>query len=423
MTIQAYYSASDKRIHIEDADGNTAVSAPIVAAAGAELDVVFKWDPVADAMGIWVNGALAATGAACDLGANVETVKLMDVTGGVAQGVYSVQVWPQPLTAGACAGLAAWGRPEPELAFVVPPADTKNTNCAYRLFNMPGDAPGGLRVLATAGANQDQLRLALRPLRAPSTLKFECEGGTLGADTAGAADADASGGNVARFTPTASTWATRATVTIVANPSGLASYLGDYVLFLACKDAAANVGDNLVRFRVNVGGVNGDWSAEVGVAGINTRSLLRLGTFSLPPGGWPEESAGAATTGYGSAYVTVELQVKNGLGTGGGAFDLDALYLAPKEADGVASCAAWVYSTQTLALDWTGETPSGILAFDSRSLEFGGWADWEGADLTLTPTTGEAGVLWGYAYRDAAQQAWPNDTVDLTVYYEPRWRR
>jgi hypothetical protein len=154
---------------------------------------------------------------------------------------------------------------------------------------------------------------------------------------------------------------------------------------------------------------------------VGTRSLIELGAFTLPPGGWPAEAEAANTTGYGSTYATIEVQTQNTVGSGGGTFDLDALYLLPAEAEGVAQCAAYNSGSQFVALDWSGELPTGILAYDKRSLEFGGWADWEGHDLTLTPVAGEAGVLAGYGYVGTGEQANPNDALTLMLYYEPRW--
>lgn len=418
--MKALYNAADNKLYIYDDGGNSASSSALTATAGDELDLVFKWDPTTPKLGIWVNGVANGSDAHGTLDA-ADTYQVF-APSTVSQHLLSWQLWPAALTDVECAELYVWGRPEPELLYTIAPSDTKNTNCQYPFYNPPGDAPGGLRILATAGANEDQIRLALRPLRMPSALKFECESGTLGTDTATASDTDASGGSVARFTPSATTWDTRVTATIVSNPSGLAAYVGDYRLFVALKDNAANVNVNALKFRVVVGGVAGDWSDSVSAATVATRSIVDLGVFSLPPGSWPEEAEDAATTGYGSAYVTIELQASNTVGSGGGTLDMDALYLAPTETEGVAQCADWAYATQTAVLDWTGKTPAGILAYDDLSLEFGGWVNWVGHDLTLIPVLGGAGVLWGYTYRDGNEQAWPNDTVTLTFYYEPRWR-
>jgi len=60
--------------------------------------------------------------------------------------------------------------------------------------------------------------------------------------------------------------------------------------------------------------------------------------------------------------------------------------------------------------------------YDRRSLEFGGWADWVGHDLRLLPGA-DGGVLWGYVYNDTAEKVYPEHTVTLTLFYEPRWRR
>lgn len=268
------------------------------------------------------------------------------------------------------------------------------------------------------------LRLALRQLRTPTPLRFECESGTLGTDMTVEVDAAASGGSVARVTPTTTDFETRATIPVVADSTDLGPYIGDYVLFLACLDNASVVGENAVRFRVIVGWEAGDWSEAASCAAVGTHSLLQLGPFSLPPGSWPEESLHTTKATYSGDYVAIELQTLNTTGSGGGTLDLDAIYLAPKEADGVATCPdLWAAGGDIVVLDWTGETPSGIVTLDGRSLEFGGWVDWEGTDLTLTPNAGAAGVLWGYVYDDLVEAAAPNNELALAFEIEPRWRR
>lgn len=269
--------------------------------------------------------------------------------------------------------------------------------------------------------SSDQIRLALRPLRVATTLLMECEAGTLGADTASAADANASDGNVAQFTPTATGWATRVTVTFAATPTAMAALLGDYRLFVACLDNGATVNENQMQFRVVVGGVAGAWSDAVACVALATRSLVELGEFALPPGTWPIEAESASTSVYAATdYVQIEVAAQNTVGNGGGTLDLDALYALPAEVEGVVACADWA-SGQFVVLDWTGELPAGILAYDSWSLEFGGWADWVGHDLTLVPYAGEAGTLCGYGYDDTAEAASPYGTLALMLYYEPRW--
>lgn len=422
--LKAWYQASTNKVYMQDSSATQAVSTALASTAGDELDLVFRWYP-STGMTIWINGVANGSAASCTVPASNPDTYQVFAPSTVSQSLLSWQVWPAVLTDAECAGLYAYGRPEPELACVLAPANTQNTNCLYALYNVPGEAPAGLRVLAATGAAEDQVRLALRPLRIPSTTVMrECENGTLGTGTVKTSDSDASGNYMARYTPTATTLATRVTVILVQNPTDLASHLGEYRLWLACKDNAAVPGRNKISFRVNVGGVAGDWSDEVYCAAIATRSLLDLGTFSLPPGSWPEESQDAATTGYGagSNYVTIEVRSYNTVGSGGGTFDFDALYAAPAEMEGVAACSAMVYSTQWAVLDFTGEQPAGVLVFDRRSLEFGGWADWVGHDLRLLPGA-DGGVLWGYVYNDTAEKVYPEHTVTLTLFYEPRWRR
>lgn len=415
-TIKAWWDNANRRFKIVDGAGTSAQSSQYTFTVGQEVDVVFRWAP-GSGMAIWVNGTADGSVASCAFAA-AETATVFEPTG--TQTILSAQVWPAALTNEQCAGLAGWGRPEAELPVLITPPNAYNTNALYRLYNAPGTAPGPLRVLAS-GTSFDQVRLGLRTLRMTTPVTLECEDGTAGAATVKTADTSASKGQMMRFTPTATGWATRVTVVLAATAADLQKYLGDHRLFLACYDAATNVNVNQVRYRVIVAGVAGDWSDAVSCTLVATRSLIELGALTLPPGGWPAEAEAATTTGYGANYATVEVQAQNTVGSGGGALDLDALYLFPAEAEGVAACPAYNSGTQFVALDWSGELPTGILVYDKRSLEFGGWADWEGHDLTLIPVAGEAGVLAGYGYAGTGEQANPNDTLTLMLYYEPRW--
>ena len=91
------------------------------------------------------------------------------------------------------------------------------------------------------------LKAGLRALRIPTTLAWECEDGTNGTDTLDAADATASGGNVAQFTPTGTAAAVRSTIVLCADPGDVAALQGEHRLYLAVKDNAdlisTNVGD------------------------------------------------------------------------------------------------------------------------------------------------------------------------------------
>ena len=143
-------------------------------------------------MGIWVNGVADGSVASCTL-AVADTYTVFTSSASLTY-LFSWQLWPEGLTDAQCAGFYAWGRPEPELAYYTPPTDTKNTNAAYKIYNVPGEADARLRLLLSdATQAYDSFRVGLRPLRIQTATKWECESGTLGAQTAEADDATASG--------------------------------------------------------------------------------------------------------------------------------------------------------------------------------------------------------------------------------------
>lgn len=417
-SIAAYWNNAEKRFSMRDnaSPPRQIQSAQYTFAADEEVDVIFGWF-ANQKMCIIVNG-VAFEIIGCSF-AQADMYTLFQPIG--PQVLQSAQVWPaNSIKIDDLRNLHTWGRPEAELAYVIPPPNDKNTNCWYKIYNVPGEMPAGLRIIARAKTtNEDQLALALRPYRIPNAVAFECEDGTPGAATTKVLDTSASGSYVMRFTPTDMFSATRVTIVFAANPENIAT--GDYRLFLACKDNATAVNTNLVKYRIRVGGVYGEYSDEVACGVVGVRSLLDLGTFSLPPGAWPEESDSAATRGYGTSYGTIELAIRNTLGSAGGTFDLDCLYLTPMEYEGAAIMPDWNSQTQWAVLDWTGR-PSGILAYDERSLEFGGWADWTGDVLEVPPGINSGG-LWGYALRNTSEEAYPNDEIDLLLFYEPRWMR
>jgi hypothetical protein len=341
-----------------------------------------------------------------------------------AQTLLSWQCWPAALTDAECAGLYAWGRPEPELAYMIAPADADNTDSLHKLYNVPGTAPAPLRVVAgnySSATDYDQVAYGLRPLRIQTTHLWECESGTMGTDTANNANAAASGGNQARFTPTDTAYATRVTVAICANPADVAAMQGRYRLYLACNDSAAAVGINLLKWRLTVAGLAEEYSEEFQATAVATRLLLDLGTLELPPGAWPEESIDATTDVVTGTFIGLEIQMKNTTGGGGGVFDLDAIYLAPAEAEGVATCADLDNTDEYLVLDWASSPEAFVSVRDYRSMEFATWASCEGDELKLPPVAGAVGTLWLYAYRDTTDQAYPNDDLVVWLYYRARW--
>lgn len=420
--MRCFYGGSGKQIAIGDDAGTYFFSGAFAFTAGQQVEIVARWTTTS--LSIFVNGvqALKQTGIFTLTAPDTYRVWEPDALAGT-QTLLSVQVWPTALTDAQCSALAAWGRPDPELAYTTPPADDKATNAIYKIYNVPGHAEARLRAILHSTASQDfsQVRVSVRPLRVPSTIKFECEAGTLGTATAINSNSDASGGSQARFTPTSTAWATRVTMTLAANPTNVQDLRGAYRVMLACYDAAAAVNVSLIRWRINVAGQAGSWSDEFGVGAVATRSLLDLGELSIPPDGWPEETIAATTTGYGSAYITLELQAMNTVGSGGGMLDLDAVYLAPAELEGLAS-AVFDVSDVDLLLDFTSDPSTALTIQDSRSLEYGGPVTWMGDDLCLAPAAGAAGTIWLTWYRDASEKMYPNDTCDVWLYYAPRWR-
>jgi hypothetical protein len=277
-------------------------------------------------------------------------------------------------------------------------------------------------MLASVGSDQDQIRVGLRPLRVQTTHMWECESGTLGDDTANNVDADASAGNQARFTPDDTASATRVTVVICADPDDVAAMRGEYRLLLAGEDSAASAGINLIKWRLVVAGQSEDYSDETYFAAVSTRSLLDLGTFSIPPGAWPEETINATTDIHAGSYITLEIAARNTTGGGGGVLDLDALYLFPAEREGIWT-GDYDVSAVKAVIDHSSDPPAAVTASDKHSLEFAGWATWLGDILTMTPVSGAAGSLCLIWYRNGVEECYPNDTSDVYIYYLPRWNR
>lgn len=417
--VKALYLAADHKVYIYDDAGGSAASSAIngTYSAGTEVDLVFKWEP-GTKLGIWIDGTANGSLGSCTL--DIADTYQVFAPSTAAQTLLSWQAWPDALTDAECAGLSAWGRPEPELAYAVAPAADTNTAALYQLYNIPGDAVGALRVILD-GAAQDyaMVKAGLRALRIPTTVAWECEAGTNGTDTADAADATASGGNVAQFTPTGTAAAVRSTIVLCADPDDVAALAGEHRLYLAAQDNAASVGLNLIKWRLGIAGQYEDYSAEFSAAAVSTYSLMDLGPLRLPPGQWPVESIDATTDVHAGSYVTLEISVENTAGAG--TLNLDAVYLLPAEAEGTLT-GTFDVSAWYEVLDFTGERPAFIGAADYRSLEFAAWADYTGDRLDLAPgaTGGALALRW---YRDANEEWYPADTCDVFLYYEPRWRR
>lgn len=415
---KATWNNSTQTFIMADDDSNTVETAALT--LSGLVDVAFIWSP-GIGMAIVVDGKEKASVNKCVLKRPDMQYTLFSPTG--TQGVAQVQVWPRALTTAEAEGLYAWGRPEGELMLVRPPADLKNTNAAYQLANVPGQGPADVRLLI-GGGTQDfaQVRLGLRPLRTPNTSMWECESGTLGSNTASNSNAAASGGSQARFTPADANWATRVTVELAADPANLEGLLGEHRLLLAGYDSAAAVQMNMIRWRLLLAGVAGDWSDEYAFGAVAQRSLIDLGTMSLPPGAWPAETLVANTAVTAGSFAAIEIQAKNTSGSGGGTLDLDALYLFPAEIEGTALGTLDV-SAVDMALDFASDPPATTLAAEEGQLEFAGWVTYSGDHLTALPDVSSygAGLLRVFGLRDGDESGQPNDEIDVLVFVRPTW--
>lgn len=420
----AFVSSPSPYFAISDSNGYVVASDPV--SLTGLVDVVFVWQlspSETGTMAIYVNGKPSKS----------EVVIGMALTGALDEYVLlapnatlelaQAQVWPAALSAAQVEALYLAGMPEAELCLVRRPADRKNTNAAYTIYTTPGDGPAQVRLLlGTEEGTQDYEKalVGLRALRTPATTRWECEAGTLGANTATNSNAAASGGSQARFTPANTAEATRVTVTLAADASDVDALIGEHRLLLAGYDSAASVQLNLLSWRVVTAGVAGDWSDDLAFAAVGKRGLLELGTLSIPAGAWPEEALTANSDVYADAYLALEIRVRNTAASG--TLDMDAVYLFPAEQGGAALGALDV-SHVLMALDFASDPPATTLAADEQQLEFAGWVEWGADQLRLLPeiTSNGAGLLQVYAYRDAVEEAMPNDLIDVYLFVRPTW--
>lgn len=420
-TIKALWDNTARRFKVQDNAGTPAVaqSAQYTLTVGQEIDVVFRWSPSVG-MAIFVNGVKDGTALSCTF-AQADTFTVFEPTG--TQELLSCQVWPAALTDTQCQELNAWGRPDSELPFAVPPPNAAGRNAGYKVYNGAGDVDGPLRIVLDGGT-QDfaQIRLGWRPLRIPPAWRWEVEDGTLGSGTVKTADTTSSNGQMARVTPADANWTTRSTLELAADPDDVAAMRGEHRVLLACRDGASTVNLNQVRWRLVVAGQAEAWSDAKSVAVVSTYSLIDLGVMRLPPGQWPDESVAAVTDVTGGSYVTIELQTRNTGGSGSGTFDLDAVILQPAEAEGLLTMTFDVSAWYAM-LDWTGERASFVGVADPRSMEFAAWEDYVGDSLELVPRAGEGGLLVLQWLRNGIEQYYPNDTCDAWLFVEPRYRR
>lgn len=420
---RAYVNQNTKLFVIGDETGIVASSPAQTLVDGEVYEVVVRM--AGSDSGVWLDGTrIVSHKSALSWPANPETYRLIETQstcGG--QTFQSIQVWPEGLTNAEITGMAGWGAPESELCYLVDSGNAQLTNSYRYLYNVPGDALAPVRVVMSGSASFDQVRAHLRLLSAPAASKWECESGTLGANTASNSNSDASNGSQARFTPADTAWATRVTLVLAADPNDVDDIWGRHRVFLAGYDSAASTNINQVRWRVVIAGVAEAWSDAVSLAAVSTRSLVDLGTLDIPPGAWPDETQTATSDVVGGSYVTLEIQASNTTGSGGGTLDLDALYLAPAEIETEVACADFDYSDEFVVIDFASRLLNAITVRNWRTMEFATWGSLTGDRLELAPRTGLAAFLWMYAYRDSSEQAMPKDTASLFLFYRPMWVR
>ena len=419
--MRCFWTGSSKKFAIGDDDGTYFYSPNFAFTVGQTVEIIARWTTTT--LGVWVNGVKVIAQTGTFVLTAPDSYKIFEPSAGSgSQILLSAQVWPSALTDAQCAAMYEWGQPEPELPFLIAPADGKNTNAFAKIYNIPGEAQGLLRLMYTDAGTQDydQVRVSLSPLKIQTTHLWECESGTLGTSVADNTNAAASAGHQARFTPADTSYATRVTVVLCADPNDVAGMMGDYRLYLAGYDSAASIDVNVIKWRLVVAGEAEDYSDEYSFAAVATRSLLDLGPFSIPPGAWPEESIDAATDVHAGSYIKLEIQAKNTTGSGGGTLDLDALYLFPIEREGIWTGDLDVSAVKAV-VDHASSPWAAVAISDERSLEFAKWASWVGDQLTIAPNYGDAGALMYYAYRDGVEQAFPNDTISLYAFMLPRW--
>lgn len=433
---RCYYNLASGYLSIQS---NTGVSAgATVAIAEGVAEIVVRWSTAA--MAVFVNG-----------------VKVVTYTGTVAwptdperyslvsthvndgdQEFYSIQVWPAVLTDAEIAALAGWGMPEPELPFVITPSDgatptpVQTTSAAWKLYNTPGVMPARMRALVQGyTASYDALDVGVHTSGVPKhatggpTVKFECESGTLGANTASTVVFGTSGGSVARFTPANTSWAARTTIVVCANVAAVKPYKGRWRLMLNAKDNASAVQINSIRWQMKVAGqsING-YSDTYSLPSVGKQCLIEMGEIVIPPVAWPDGAVVSSGVEYSGSYVTVEVEAMNSTGSGGGTLDLDALYLAPADLEASVTATTWDISTQLLSLDFVSDPPAPSIIFDTwRTTEWGGAATWEGNMLEVPPSVhpDDGALLWLYVYRDTAYEARPQDTLFAWLFLTPTW--
>lgn len=433
---RCYFNMSTNALRIQD---NGATGAGVTVAIDEGIaEIVVRWSTSSQA--VFINGVkvLTYTGLVA-WPTSPERYMLIDSAGTTGdQEFLSIQVWPAALTDEEVIALRNWGMPEPELPFAITPTDggtptpVENTSAVWKLYNTPGTMPARLRSLIPGyTVNYDVLDIGVhtngtpRPSTGGPAVKFECESGTLGANTASTVVSGTSGGSVARFTPANNSWAVRTTITVCANVAAVGPYNGRWRLMLNAKDNASAVQINSIRWQMKVAGqsING-YSETYSLPAVSKQCLIEMGEIVIPPVAWSEGAITSSGTEYSGNYITIEIEAMNSTGSGGGTLDLDALYLVPADLEASVTATTWDVSTQLLNLDFVSDPPAPSIIFDTwRTMEWGGAATWEGNMLELPPSVhpDDGALLWLYAYRDTAYEARPQDTLFAWWFLTPTW--
>lgn len=430
---RAWNNASTNTLHISD-NASNAASCQFVPLTDVVYDLVFRWS--SNSLAVFVDGVKAAewTGTV-NWPASPERYQIISVhSASAAQCLLSVQVWPAALTDDEVASLYGWGWPDCELACAVTPTDgagptlCANRDAQWRLYHLPGGVGCRLSVIAQASADWDALEIGCKAGGTPATgvtTRFECESGTLGAQTASVGDSNASGGAVARFTPADTNWAVRTTMTLSATAADLYRYRGRWVLMLNAMDNASTVQRNWVRWKLYLAGqLIASSAEEYSLPAVGERMLISLGELQWPTPALAEAMLRSAGTQYGSAYLTLALEARNTVGSGGGTLDLDALYLLPADLSVRLQAPSWAASTQYLLADFTGATPTTALIFNQyRAQEWAGPAWWEGDTLTLPSSNlaDDGALLRFFGLRTTGRRMHPLDSLFVYLLARPAW--
>lgn len=272
--------------------------------------------------------------------------------------IHGLQLWPTALSQAEAEEVMAWAKPELEIGYLnrgTPPSDIPDLAGDHKLVVTAGSEGAALAIMASSGASPtiDRYMIGVRVdtcryvpssisdvvLNDPTVL-YECENSILSGGTTQVSVSNASGGKVARVTPTNTDWGTRCIIYLIDSQSRLWWYRGLWRLLLVVRDNANNVQVNQIRWRFLQHGVSlSDWIGPLWASAVNTFTYILMSkemqdTF-LPPTSWHEEIFDGGSLGNYSDLLQVEIQTRNTVGSGGGTLDLDALVLMPADRIGV----------------------------------------------------------------------------------------